>query len=393
MGFDGLFQIDCIYTSAFLRLSVAYPCAKGIVKLEKIRELKMKQLVFVGGGHSHAIALRHFGLNPIPGVQITLISEAEDTPYSGMLPGHIAGFYSYQDCHINLRSLCEFAKARLIVDRAIGLEPDCVICEHSAISFDIVSIDIGSRPTIPAQAKGIGAKPIAPFLKWWDEFVQSNPAQLAIVGGGTGGVELALNMQHRLPKTTIHLFQRNRTVMPKHNAWVRRQLKQLLIQRGIQLHLGKTVEEVEGFEPNTFEPNTPNTVVWVTQASAPDWIKQSGLKIDDRGFILVNDALQSVSHAQVFAAGDIATMMRYDRPKAGVFAVRQGKPLFQNLSAMLKHQPLKPYHPQKTYLSLIGTGDRSAIASYGVLGWRSRLLWQMKDAIDQAFMNQFRSLN
>ncbi|MER3434501.1 MAG: FAD-dependent oxidoreductase [Leptolyngbya sp. ERB_1_1] len=345
----------------------------------------MKQLVFVGGGHSHAIALRHFGLNPIPEVQMTLISEAEDTPYSGMLPGHVAGFYSYQDCHINLRSLCEFAKVRLIVDRAIGLEADRVICEQSTIAFDVVSIDIGSTPTIPAQAKGIGAKPIAPFLKWWNEFAQSNPQQLAIVGGGTGGVELALNMQHRLPRTTIHLFQRDRTVMPKHNAWVRRQLKQLLTQRGIQLHLGKAVEQVEGFDPNT--------IVWVTQATAPNWIKQSGLKTDDQGFILVNDALQSVSHSQVFAAGDIATMMCYDRPKAGVFAVRQGKPLFQNLSAILSNQPLKPYHPQKTYLSLIGTGDRSAIASYGVLGWRSRLLWQMKDAIDRAFMNQFRNLN
>lgn len=345
-----------------------------------------KELVLVGGGHSHAIALRQFGLNPQSEVQITLITEAGDTPYSGMLPGHVAGFYTYEDCHINLRSLCEFAKARLIVDRAIGLNlsQHQVLCEQNQIAFDIASIDIGSTPKMPAQAKGIGAKPISTFLKWWDQFAQREHEQLAIVGGGTGGVELALNMQHRLPHTTIHLFQRDRDIMPKHNAWVRRQFKQLLIQRGIQLHLGAAVSEVEGFDADA--------IVWVTQASAPDWIRRSGLQTDDQGFILVNDALQSVSHSAVFAAGDIATMMRYDRPKAGVFAVRQGKPLFQNLAALLNHQPLKPYRPQKTYLSLIGTGDRSAVASYGIVGWRSRFLWQAKDSIDRTFMNQFRQL-
>lgn len=344
----------------------------------------MKNLVLVGGGHSHAIALRQFGLNPPSGVQITLISEAEDTPYSGMLPGHVAGFYSYQECHINLRSLCEFAKARLIVDRAMGLKRNHVMCEQHQIEFDCVSIDIGSTPNIPLGAQGIGAKPISKFLKWWDEFVKNNPKQLAIVGAGTGGVELALNMQHRLPNTTIHLFQRDRDIMPKHSVWVRRQLKQLLIQRGVQLHLGAVIEAVEGFDADA--------IVWVTQASAPHWIRHSGLKVDDHGFILVNDALQSVSHPNVFAAGDIATMNQYDRPKAGVFAVRQGKPLFQNLSTALNNQSLKPYHPQSNYLSLIGTGDRSAIASYGQFGVRSRWLWRMKDSIDRAFMNQFRNL-
>ena len=346
----------------------------------------MKNLVLVGGGHSHAIVLRQFGLNLIADVQITLISEAEETAYSGMLPGHIAGFYSAEDCQINLRSLCEFATARLIVDRAIGLdlERNRVLCEQDAIEFDIVSIDIGSTPTIPERAKGIGAKPIAPFLRWWNQFVESNPERLAIVGGGTGGVELALNMQHRLPNAKIHLFQRDREVMPKHNAWVRRYFKQLLIQRGIQLHLEAAFAAEDDF-------NIDN-IIWVTQASAPDWIKQSGLKIDAQGFILVNDDLQSVSHPAVFAAGDIATMVNHDRPKAGVFAVRQGKPLFRNLFLALNNRPLKPYHPQKAYLSLIGTGNRAAVASYGKLGWQSKVLWWIKDLVDRTFMNQFRQL-
>ncbi|MCU0550381.1 MAG: FAD-dependent oxidoreductase [Leptolyngbya sp. Prado105] len=340
----------------------------------------MKKLVLIGGGHSHAIALRQFGLHPVSQVEITLISEAEDTPYSGMLPGHVAGLYSYDACHIDLRSLCEFAKARLIVDRAVGLDlaQHRVLCEQADVAFDLLSIDIGSTPTMPAGAQGIGAKPISRFLKWWDRFEGES---LAIVGGGTGGVELALNMQRRFPDLRIQIFQRDRELLPTHHAWVRRQFEKILAERGIQVHLGQTVQQT-----------TCDATVWVTQASAAPWLKQSGLNVDERGFILVNDFLQSVSHPEVFAAGDIVTMIHYARPKAGVFAVRQGKPLFHNLGAVLEGRALKPYRPQKRYLSLIGTGDEMAIASYGIFGWRSRWLWRVKDWIDRAFMNQFKGV-
>lgn len=82
----------------------------------------VKDLVLVGGGHSHAIALRMFGMQPLSGVRITLITEASDTPYSGMLPGHIAGFYSRDESHIDLRPLAQFAQAQLYIDQVIGLD-------------------------------------------------------------------------------------------------------------------------------------------------------------------------------------------------------------------------------------------------------------------------------
>ena len=130
-------------------------------------------------------------------------------------------------------------------------------------------------------------------------------------------------------------------------------------------------------------------IFWVTQASAANWIRESGLATDSNGFMQVNDCLQSVSHPNVFGAGDIAAMVNYPRPKAGVFAVRQGKPLFENLQQFLLAKPLKPFAPQSQYLALIGTGNKSAIASRGNFMWESPLLWYWKDWIDRQFMQKF----
>ncbi|RMF21267.1 MAG: selenide, water dikinase SelD [Cyanobacteria bacterium J083] len=381
---------------------------------ELTNQLIVKDLVLVGGGHSHAIALRLWGMNPLPGIRLTLISDVSHTPYSGMLPGHVAGYYSYDETHIDLRRLASFAQAQFYCDRVIGLDlkQNQLICtNHPPVAFDYASFDIGSTPCIDdipgAKEYAIPAKPVPEFLAVWNDILaktaenSEHSLSLAIVGGGAGGVELALNMHQRLQsllitpeKLKIHLLQRGNTLLPQHNSWVRNRLRSILRRRGIQLHLASEVVEVlpdkvicqSGLAVAT------DYVFWVTHASAPGWLAASGIATDERGFILVEDTLQSVSHPHIFAAGDIATMKNYQLPKAGVFAVRQGKPLFKNLQAFAQNKSLKPYIPQKRYLALIGTGDKRAIASWSIFGWESAWLWQWKDRIDRQFMAQFENL-
>jgi pyridine nucleotide-disulfide oxidoreductase family protein len=372
-----------------------------------------QKLVLIGGGHAHAIALRQWGLNPLPDVDLTLITDVEQIPYSGMLPGHVAGFYRYDETHIDLRSLAKFAGAKFICDRAIGIDPDNnqIICTSGQLTFDYLSLDIGSIPqtlTVPgAKEYVIPAKPVPVFLDAWYKLKQlaaahpEQPLSIAIVGGGAGGVELALNMQTCLRailkgKSTpeIHLIHRGKQLLPGHNDWVIRKLTKIIQQRGIKLHLQQEVTEVlaEQIICQSGLKIAASNIFWVTQATAPSWIRESHLKTDDQGFILVADTLQSISHAHIFAAGDIATMVNYQRPKAGVFAVRQGQPLFNNWQKILTKKPLQSYIPQDKYLALIGTGDKKAIASWDSLGWRSALFWRLKDYIDRKFMNQFINL-
>jgi pyridine nucleotide-disulfide oxidoreductase family protein len=402
----------------------------------------VKDLVLIGGGHSHAIVLKMFGLKPLPSVRLTLISDVLHAPYSGMLPGHVAGLYDYDECHIDLRSLAEFAGCQILVDRAIAIDlsKNQVICQtRPPVNFDLLSVDIGSTPATlsvrGAAEYAIAAKPVPEFLASWNQLIYARqnypekPLRIAIVGGGAGGVELALNMQSRLGKEErkgkkeegrgkfkqeegleIHLFHSGAELMPGHNSRVRHRLKEILISRGIKVHLMEKVSAIENQEmieiasnPQCPMPNAQiccesglnvkcDRIFWVTQASAAHWIRESGLATDSNGFMQVNDCLQSISHPNVFGAGDIAAMVNYPRPKAGVFAVRQGKPLFENLQQFSLGKPLKPFAPQEQYLGLIGTGNKRAIASRGSLMWESALLWYWKDWIDRQFMRKFSNL-
>ncbi len=372
-------------------------------------------LVLVGGGHSHAIILKLWGMNPLANVRLTLITDVFYTPYSGMLPGHIAGFYSYDETHINLHHLALFAKADFYLDKVIGLDltKNQVICQNSSpVAFDYLSIDIGSTPQMltvkGASESVIPAKPVPQLLDAWSNIIQkaencpTSPLSLAIVGGGAGGVELALNMQSCLSrilhpqKLTIYLIHKGEKVLQNHNNWVSYLLQNTLIKKRIKTYLQETVTEIRNNNEIFCQSGLKlqaDHIFWVTQASAPSWVKASGLTTDKKGFILVKDTLQSVSHPPIFATGDIATMEHYQRPKAGVFAVRQGNPLFKNLQNILLEKPLKNYHPQKYYLALIGTGDKKAVASWGCFSVKSSLLWQWKDKIDRQFMQQFKDLS
>lgn len=376
-----------------------------------------KDLVLVGGGHSHVGVLKGFGARPMPGVRLTLVTRDVHTAYSGMLPGLIAGHYEYDQTHIDLGPLSQFAGARLYHDEAIGLDLDSkrILCRsRPPVPYDLVSINIGSTPTldpVPGAAESVvPVKPIGNFLHRWTEVRQrvlARPGQtrIGVVGAGAGGVELLLSVRHALetlrresgrPLQTpeFHLFFESGTILPTHNQWVRSKFQRVLSRRGIRLYPGLRVVRVRD-RTLVLEDGTSHEmdeILWVTQASAPGWLRESKLEVDARGFVRVEATLESTSHPGVFAAGDVAAVVSHPREKAGVFAVRQGKPLERNLRRTLEGLPPKPFHPQRKFLSLISTGDRRAVASRGSWSMEGRWAWRWKDWIDRRFMARFNDL-
>jgi len=374
-----------------------------------------KELVLLGGGHSHVAVLKMFGMDPAPGVRITLVSKDDVAPYSGMLPGLIAGHYTHDEAHIDLRKLCRFANAQFYRGEVSGLDLQNkrVLChDRPPIAFDLLSINVGSTPRahdVPGAAKfTVPVKPVDRFLARWPKLIEEIRAskaeriRIAIVGGGAGGVELALSTQHRLRaelpgKATaleFHLVTDTETLLPTHNRRVQAKFARILRERGVQVHLDHRVVAVE---PKLLlcKPGQPvpfDICFWVTTAAAPAWIAQSGLALDTRGFAAVKETLQSTSHAFVFAAGDVAGVAEHPRPKSGVFAVRQGKPLAENLRRALRGSAPEPFKPQRQFLSLISTGNKYAVASRGPSACEGEWVWRWKDHIDRKWMRKYQDL-
>ena len=374
----------------------------------------LRDIVLIGGGHSHVGVLRRFGMHPLPGVRLTLICRDSHTPYSGMLPGYIAGHYSYDEVHIDLSRLARFAGARFFRDEALGLERDAgkVLCRNRPpVPYDYLSINIGSTPQMDnvagAVEHAVPVKPINAFNQRWQLLLErvrkhAGVTRIAVVGGGAGGVELTLAMQYRLRKELraagrdpdeliFHLLTSGPVILPTHNASVRRAFERVLAERGVGLHFNAEVDRVSAARLHTAGGETVDAdeIVWVTRAGGAPWLRETGLALDADGFIQVNDALQTVIDPKVFAAGDIASMINHPLEKAGVFAVRQGPPLAENLRRAVEGRALKPYHPQTSWLALISTGDRYAVASRGALGFQGAWVWRWKDWIDRRFMLKF----
>ena len=374
----------------------------------------LRDIVLVGGGHSHVIVLKKFGMKPIPGVRLTLICTDMHTPYSGMLPGYVAGHYDYDEVHIDLSRLAVFAGARLYRDEVIGLDRanQTVLCRNRPpVPYDQLSINIGSTPQLHqvagAAEHAIAVKPIQRFNDRWLALLQrvkTHPGTttIAVGGAGAGGVELLLAMQWRLrgeltklgrnpDELVFHLFTNTPDILPTHNAGVRKRFDTVLAMRKVTVHRKSEVKRVsvQRLETASGEVFDADEIVWVTRAGGAPWLKETGLALDAEGFIKVQDTLQTVTDPNIFAAGDIASMVNYKREKAGVFAVRQGPPLTENLRRAVGGTALEGYHPQTTWLALISTGDKYAIASRGWLGFAGDWVWTWKDWIDRRFMEKF----
>lgn len=367
-------------------------------------------LVLIGGGHSHVAVVKELGMKPLAGLRVTLVSEDSYTPYSGMLPGLIAGHYSFDDCYIDLRKLCQWANVRFIHNAVKSLDPVArkITChQYPPLSYDLLSINTGSQPalyTINGAANcGHAVKPINKFLSHWRQWLDSaavnttNPLQhIVVVGGGAAGVEVLLAMRYSLHGNTqinakFTLVCADEELLSSHNARVQKFFHDHLNILGVKLIMGHKVAAAatnhllldDGSSLKT------NFVTWAINAGSKPWTVDSGLACDKHGFVQVDQFLRSISHRDIFAVGDSAAFTPMPLPKAGVYAVRQGPILTHNIVATFRRRTLRPYKPQHHFLSLLTTGGRYAVASRGPFFIKGKWVWQWKNFVDRRFMARF----
>jgi selenide, water dikinase len=362
----------------------------------------IKDLVLIGGGHAHALVLRMWGMDPMPGVRITVINPDPVAPYTGMLPGHIAGHYTRDDLMIDLVRLARFADARVILDRATGIDRinrQVLLQGRPPLAYDVASVDTGigsGLPEIPGYADyATSAKPLGDYADRWGRFLMRAlpEPRLVVIGAGVGGVELALASAHRLrtqgANPAITLLEQGETALPHIGAGTRQALLRHLASAGIALRTGVTATRITAdgvdLSDGTWLPS--DFTLSVAGSRPQSWLAGTGLDLQD-GFVTVGPTLQS-SDPTIFAAGDCAYLSHAPRPKAGVFAVRAAPILNHNLRAALSGARMRPFHPQSDYLKLISTGGKGAVADKFGLRSGGSWLWHVKDRIDRAFMAKF----
>ncbi len=373
-------------------------------------------IALIGGGHAHVEVLRAFAMAPVPGVRLTMIARDVLTPYSGMLPGYLAGLYEHREAHVDLRPLAARAGARLIHAAATGFDPvarTVTLEGRPPLRFDLASLDIGSTPAAAAIAgaqRAIPVKPVDGFLARWqaveeDALASSGPFRVIVIGGGAGGVEVCLGLFHRLQRRLVEaggdpgrlafaLVTDSNHLLPRHGAGVRARMTAAFERAGVALHIGHRVSAIDDGAVRCEDGlNLPaEASVLVTSAGAAPWLAGTGLALDGEGFVQVDACLRSLSHPHVLAAGDIAAFTPRPLTKNGVYAVRQGPRLADNLRRIAMGLTPKPFRPQRQTLALITTGERHAIASRGPLALEGDWVWRWKDAIDRRWMAKYRDL-
>ncbi len=369
-----------------------------------------RDVVLIGGGHTHALVLRRWGMKPLPGARLTLINPHPTAPYSGMLPGHIAGHYDRAALEIDLVRLARHAGARLILGRAEGIDRAARTVHvpgRPPVAYDVASLDIGITTEMQElegfAAHGAPAKPMDDFAARWEVFVARATraevaAQVVVLGSGIAGVELALAVAHRLRQAgivapQITIVERAPEALPNIGAGARAALLGHLQRAGVTVVTGAATQAStpEGLRLEDGRLIPAAFQLGAAGARPQGWLTGTGLELHD-GYVSVGPTLQSLTDPAVFAVGDCAHLSHAPRPKAGVFAVREAPVLYHNLRAALGVGAMRAYHPQRDYLKLVSTGFRGAVADKAGLRLGGRWLWRWKDRIDRKFMRKFHDL-
>jgi pyridine nucleotide-disulfide oxidoreductase family protein len=349
----------------------------------------VKRLVLAGAGHAHLVVLRELTKSPLRGARITLVTPYARQIYSGMLPGFIAGHYRRDEVEIDVARLAERAYVEFVPGTIEGLHPDrrrLTLEDGTELAYDTVSLNVGSQVGGSIPGSKHHALAVKPFESFAEGLASSKAARIAIAGAGAAGAELAMALRYRGAVVTLYS---DKPAMPRA---LERRARRVLRRMGVDFRLGMPVSEIV-YGPQIVAGKSRQAfdlVLLATGAAAPSWLRASGLACDERGFLLVNDALQSISRPEVFAAGDCASLHGRNIPKSGVYSVRQGETLARSFRNLIIDKPLEAFRPQRRALLLLSCGRRCAIAEWG--GWtlQSRLFWWLKDRIDRGWIASFR---
>ena len=351
-------------------------------------------------------------MEPPEGVRLTLVVDTPIAVYSGMVPGFIAGQYQAADLEIDVVPLARRAGGEVILAAATGVDAQnrqILFRDRPPLAYDLASFDIGSTvigldlPGIREYA--IPTRPISLLVRRIDDVLarakaQRGPVRVVVVGGGAGGVELAFTLEHRLrvegATPQVALVNAGKSLLRGFPPGLAVRAERRAKARGITIRHGVRVSEAsrDSVRLDNGEQLASDVLIWVAGAASHGILGASGLPTDDRGYVSIRRTLQVEGYDDLFAVGDCATLSAHPgTPKAGVYAVRQGPFLADNLLAAAAGSALRDYRPQSDFLTLLNLGDGAALGAKWGRSFEGRWVMKLKDRIDRQFMERFQLLD
>ncbi|WP_394427153.1 FAD-dependent oxidoreductase [Vreelandella stevensii] len=376
-----------------------------------------KRLLLVGAGHAHAFVLEAFAQRPDPTISLTVVSDSPLAAYSGGVPAWLAGECTLRDTQLDIAALCQRAGARLITSPAVALCPtkrQVTLADGHVEAFDVASLNVGATLQQPQHAENaerrlpalLTMRPLGSLHHRWqallediDQLPPGTRQNVVSVGGGAAGCETLMSvlaqLRQRRPDVAWKgaIISASPSLLPGAGWLPRRLVLRALHRADIAVHVGLRGSALVagGVHTQAGQRIDADIVLWATGAVGQPWLEKTALPRNERGFISVDTTLEVTGLSGIFAAGDCAALAQHTPPlpKAGVYAVRMGPVLADNLRAACYGAPLATWKPPRHVLALIGTGDGRAIASRGAIGFSGRWVWKWKKRIDARFIARF----
>lgn len=216
------------------------------------------------------------------------------------------------------------------------------------------------------------------------EEIADGALTFVVAGGGPTGVELSgaltelfrvLRRDHpELPhgRVRVVLVEMLPTVLPPYAQRSRSYTEQALLERGVELRVGTTIERVEAdrvlFADG--EQLRTNTLIWTAGVKANPLASLLDAAQTEGGRIVVDADLRLPGDRHVFVAGDIAAATGPDGaplPQLAPVAIQQGKHVADQIAAVLRGQPTTPFrYRDKGSMATIGRSDAVVELPFGL---------------------------
>ena len=353
------------------------------------------KVIVIGGGVAGAELIRVATPGPL---EFTLIEPKKQIELQALYPEYLGGLTRLKELTAPLKPFCERMGSDHIMEKALRLVNNSVICEQSRVEYDLLVVATGAAQNyfgIKGIENTFSINTLEETIRARRFVEDRNPERIMIMGSGLTGVETACVLAEGLD-ASIYVVEAKDRVLPQFSAGTSQLIEKALSRKGVSVLTNSAVSEVKE-DSIVFADGSSldcDMAIWTAGIKPPEFIQNLDLP-KKNGWILVDPFLRA--REDIFAIGDCAWVEIEGKlaTKTGLEAERQAKYVAKNLTRLAEGKPLEKYSVRASsdsQVALISLGCDCAVGVYGkmCIGAPTRLIYSLKSWIDKSFIRRFK---